>query len=51
MPKTQIVSDNYSMRLEFGERQGDKLSGRLYLELAGSLETKVAGTFEATISP
>lgn len=50
VPRTEIVSDNYVMRLEFGERQGEKLPGRIYLELSESLETKVAGTFEASYS-
>lgn len=51
VPKTEIVTSNYALRLEFGERQGNKLPGRVYLEMGQHLGTKVAGTFEATVTP
>lgn len=47
VPRTQIVTENYALRLEFGERQGDKIPGRLFLEMGESLGTKVSGTFTA----
>ena len=51
LPKVEIVTGNYALRLEFGERQGNKLPGRIYLEMGRHLGTKVAGTFEATVGP
>ena len=51
LPRTEIVTSNYALRLEFGERQGNKLPGRIYLEMGQSFGTKVAGTFEATLAP
>jgi DNA-directed RNA polymerase subunit RPC12/RpoP len=50
VPNTEIVTGNYAMRLEFGTRQGNKIPGKIYLELPQSLETKIAGNFEATVS-
>jgi DNA-directed RNA polymerase subunit RPC12/RpoP len=49
--KVNVASSNYALRLEFGQRQGDKLPGRIFLELPQRMETKLAGTFEATVSP
>lgn len=49
--RTEIVSSDYFLRLEFGERQGNKLPGRIHLEMAGRHGTKVSGNFEATITP
>lgn len=49
--RTEIVGSDYSLRLEFGERQGNKLPGRIYLEMAERHGTKVSGNFEATITP
>lgn len=49
IPKTEIVTQNYALRLEFGEQDGDKLPGRIYLELGESFGTKVSGTFEAKV--
>src|ERR1043166_256174 len=49
VPSTEIVNGNYALRLEFGTRQGNKIPGKIYLELPKSLETKIAGTFEVTI--
>jgi len=43
------LTENYALRLEFGERQGDKLPGKIFLELPKSFDTKIAGTFEATL--
>ncbi len=48
VPKTEIVTENYALRLEFGERNGNKIPGKLFLEMGESLGTKVAGTFEIT---
>ena len=48
-PKTEIATSNYALRLEFGERQGDKIPGRIFLEMGERHGTKVAGTFEATV--
>ena len=50
LPNTEIVTANYALRLEFGQRQGNKLPGRIYLEMGRHLGTKIAGTFEATIA-
>ena len=50
-PKVEIVTSNYALRLEFGERQGDKIPGRIFLEMGQRHGTKVAGTFEATVKP
>lgn len=50
VPRTEIVSSGYTLRLEFGERQDGKLPGRIYLELGERHATKVTGTFEAKIS-
>lgn len=49
--KTEIISSNYSLRVEFGEQQGNKLPDRIYLEMADRLGTKVAGASEVTVGP
>lgn len=48
--KSNVAMSNYALRLEFGQRQGNKLPGKIFLEMPRSMETKFAGTFEATIS-
>ena len=40
-------TDNYCLRLEFGELKNGKLPGKLYLELSEPRQTKIAGTFTA----
>jgi hypothetical protein len=49
--KTGTATSNYALRLEFGERQGNKLPGKIFLEMGEHLGTQMAGTFEATIKP
>jgi len=51
VPRTEIATDNYALRVEFGERNGNKIPGRIYLEMGESLGTKIAGTFEAKATP
>ena len=51
VPRTTIATDNYALRVEFGERNGDKIPGRIFLEMGESLGTKIAGTFEAKATP
>ena len=51
VPRTTIATDNYALRVEFGERNGNKIPGRIFLEMGESLGTKIAGTFEAKASP
>jgi hypothetical protein len=51
--KQQMVSEKYTLMLEFGQEKDRKLSGKLYLELPGELpgaaKTTLAGTFDAEI--
>jgi len=51
VPRTTIATENYALRVEFGERNGDKIPGRIFLEMGESLGTKIAGTFEAKGTP
>lgn len=46
--KTEIFMQGYAMRLEFGQRSGNKLPGKIYLCLPDSKKSLIAGTFEAT---
>lgn len=39
----------YVLRLELGDRSGNMISGKIYLELPSSFGTKLAGTFEAKV--
>jgi hypothetical protein len=48
-PETQAIMSNLALRLEFGERKGNKLPGKIYLELPKSYETKLMGIFEADV--
>lgn len=42
-------TDNYCLRLEFGELKNGKRTGKIYLELSEPRQTKLAGTFSATV--
>jgi hypothetical protein len=46
--KTEMFMQGYAMRLEFGQRSGNKLPGKIYLCLPDSKKSLIAGTFEAT---
>jgi hypothetical protein len=46
-PQMGALSENYVMRLELGTPVGNFVSGRIYLELPQSYQTKLAGTFQA----
>lgn len=48
LPKTEMFSDKFSMRLEFGRSKAGKLPGRIYLCVADKDRSHVAGTFGAT---
>jgi hypothetical protein len=40
-------TDNYCLRLEFGEIRNGKVPGKIYLELSEPRQTRIAGTFTA----
>ena len=44
-----VVTDKYTMQLEFGKESKGKLPGKLYLVLPDEPRTQVAGTFDAAI--
>ena len=44
-----VVTDKYTLQLEFGKEKNGKLPGKLYLVLPAEPRTQVAGTFEAAI--
>ena len=48
LPKTDITS-KYTLRLQFGQKQGNKLPGRIYLCMQDKEKSFVAGTFTAVI--
>lgn len=47
--KSDAITGDYAMRLEFGARSGRRLPGKLYLELPDTYQTKIAGTFDAVV--
>ena len=48
-PERAVVTDKYTMQLEFGQEKNGKLPGKLYLVLPEGPRTQVAGTFDAAI--
>ena len=49
LPETQIFITGYGLRLEFGERAGNELPGRIYLCLPDAARSFLAGTFRARV--
>lgn len=47
-PNEAIVENDYNLLVQFDQRQGEKLPGKLYLCI-GNLATEVTGRFEAQI--
>lgn len=45
--KSRVFMKGYSMRLEFGKTQGDKLAGRIYLCIPDEMRSYLAGSFTA----
>jgi hypothetical protein len=48
-PTTQIITENISMKLEFGNSKDGKIPGKIHLRLADEAGSFVVGTFEAEI--
>lgn len=48
--KTEILTQGYSLKLVFDELDGTSLPGRIYFEAPSRFETKISGTFTATVS-
>jgi hypothetical protein len=48
--KTEILTQGYSLRLVFDQPEDDSLPGRIFFEAPGRFETRVSGTFTATLS-
>jgi hypothetical protein len=49
--QSHALSSNYAMRLEFGTPKAGKIPGRIYLELPEPYASKLAGSFEAQLTP
>jgi hypothetical protein len=49
LPQIQSFMNGYSLRLEFGERVGNEIPGRIYLCLPDPAKSYVAGTFRARL--
>ncbi len=51
VPKTVMFTSNerYRLKLEWGKREGDKISGRLAILFLDDLRSQVAGEFEAIV--
>ncbi len=49
LPQFQMFMDNYTMRLTFGQEQGDTLPGTIELALPDETKSHIAGTFTAEI--
>lgn len=45
----KILSDDYAVRLEFGELKNGRVSGKIYLEMPDQEQTKFSGTFNAVL--
>ena len=48
-PLRKSFTENYSLQLEFGKVKGDRLPGKISVQLPGAKKTQVAGTFNAAI--
>lgn len=44
-----VEMNNYALRVEFGQPQGGRVTGKIFLELPNSTGVQLAGTFEATV--
>ncbi len=49
VPETRIIMDDYTMLLAFEKREGDRLDGRIHLDLPESTGTAIQGTFLARL--
>jgi hypothetical protein len=49
IPETETFVQKYTMRLEFGKKEGNQLPGRIFLQLPDQLKSTVKGTFQAEI--
>lgn len=49
VPKTEIFTKNYSMRLNLGTIEDGKLPGKIYLCLPDEMKSVVAGSFTAVV--
>jgi|GEM_PF-1873244 len=45
-PNSDIIGNNYALRLEFGTPANGKVPAKMYLEASQSHKTKLAGTFD-----
>lgn len=50
VPKTEVFMKGYRITLEFGQRNGNRLPGRIDLRLPDKAGSFVSGTFEAEIN-
>jgi hypothetical protein len=48
-PDTQIFMNGYALRLEFAERAGNEIPGRIYLCMPDAAKSYVAGVFRARV--
>ena len=49
IPETEIFMKDYAMHLEFGKKERDNLTGKIYLSLPDKLQSFVTGRFTAKI--
>jgi hypothetical protein len=45
--KSAVLMENYTLRLEFNNKTGNDLTGKIYLEAPERFNTKIEGTFKA----
>jgi hypothetical protein len=50
-PEVKMYNDKLALRLEFGQEEGGKLPGKIYLCLPDEAKSYVAGTFTADVEP
>jgi hypothetical protein len=49
VPETEMFTDNYVMRLEFGVMENGRVPGKIYVCLPDKMKSFVGGTFNAEI--
>ncbi len=49
VPETRIIMNDYTLLLAFEKREGDRLDGRIHLDLPESTGTAIQGTFLARL--
>jgi hypothetical protein len=49
LPDTDMFQDRYSMHLQLGKANGDKIPGQIYVSVPDKAKSYVAGTFTATL--